>query len=140
MVLEPVGLEAMPDLPLVIGPAANRHAAELGRAARRRARSCKPMLAGATWVGGRRWDLRFQSGEMLALARRARPRREGAGPTSRGWTSTTQLLGRGFVRFDMRVPGKLHRPRLARTGQHRSRSSRRPTPGAGDVDDPATTI
>ena len=44
--LEPVTLDAMPDLPLVIGPGANRQAAALDRAAR-----CR---AGAQAAGGRR--------------------------------------------------------------------------------------
>ena len=63
----------------------------------------KPMLAGATWVGGRRWDLRFQSGETLALP-------EGEGPAGKALTrfarmdGVERLLGRGFVRFDMRDP------------------------------------
>ena len=33
----------------------------------RRCRRSKPQLASATWVGGRRWDLNFQSGETVAL-------------------------------------------------------------------------
>ena len=30
----------------------------------------KPQLASATWVGGRRWDLNFQSGETRRSSRR----------------------------------------------------------------------
>jgi cell division protein FtsQ len=104
VVLEPVKLNAMPDLPVVIGPAANLHASELGRLTAA-APHLKPMMAGATWVGGRRWDIRFQSGEMLALP-------EGADAAEKALAhfakmdQATQLLGRGFVRFDMRIPGK----------------------------------
>lgn len=102
--LAPVALEAMPDLPLVIGPAANHHASELNRLIES-APEVKPMLAGATWVGGRRWDLRFQSGELLALP-------EGEETAQRALVKfvrmdkLAQLLGRGLVRFDMRIPGK----------------------------------
>jgi cell division protein FtsQ len=53
VVLEPVRLEAMPDLPLVIGPAANRQAAELDRLLKS-APELRPIMAGATWIGGRR--------------------------------------------------------------------------------------
>ncbi|WP_233222283.1 cell division protein FtsQ/DivIB [Allosphingosinicella deserti] len=104
VVLEPVRMDAMPDLPLVIGPAANLHASELGRLVDAAPR-LQPMMAGASWIGGRRWDIRFQSGEILAL-----PEGEEAGKRALAnfarMDQATQLLGRGFVRFDMRVPGK----------------------------------
>ncbi len=105
IVLEPVALNAMPDLPLVIGPDANVQATALtelmGHAPR-----LKPMLAGATWVGGRRWDLKFQSGEVLALP-------EGDKQSATALNKFAALdgkdgfLGRGFVRFDMRDPAKM---------------------------------
>src|SRR3954454_17657371 len=66
VVLQPVRLEAMPALPLVIGPDANRHAGELARLVAV-APQLRPAMAGATWVGGRRWDIRFQTGEILSL-------------------------------------------------------------------------
>src|SRR3569623_2787281 len=105
VVLEPVRLDAMPDLPLLIGPDANAQAgprARLGVAAPQ----LKPAMAGATWSGGRRWDLRFQTGEVLALP-------EGEDAARRALArfaqidQLNQLLGRGIVRFDMRIPGKL---------------------------------
>lgn len=105
VVLERVKLDQMPDLPLVIGPAANRHAGELNRLLASTPQ-VRPMLAGATWVGGRRWDLRFQSGETLALP-------EGQEAATKALVhfgrmdQAAQLLGRGLVRFDMRVPGKM---------------------------------
>lgn len=104
VLLEPVKLDAMPDLPLVIGPSANAHAGALSRILDA-APELKPMMAGATWVGGRRWDVRFQSGEVLALP-------EGQDSAQRALVKfarmdrMTQLLGRGLVRFDMRIPGK----------------------------------
>ena len=103
--LEPVKLNAMPDLPLVIGPSANRHAGELNRLVGA-APELKPMMAGATWIGGRRWDLRFQSGEVLALPEG----QEAAAKALVHFASMdrkSQLLGRGLVRFDMRIPDKL---------------------------------
>ena len=104
VVLEEVKLEAMPDLPLVIGPAANRHAGELNQLLAV-SPEIKPMMAGATWIGGRRWDLRFQSGEVLALPEGLAAARK-ALSTFAKMDKTSQLLGRGFARFDMRIPGK----------------------------------
>jgi cell division protein FtsQ len=104
VVLEQVKLEAMPDLPLVIGPAANRHAAELNQLLDS-ASNLKPMLAGATWVGQRRWDLRFQSGEVLALPEGEEAAKKALIHFAR-MDQAAQLLGRGLVRFDMRIPGK----------------------------------
>jgi cell division protein FtsQ len=104
IILEPVKLDAMPDLPLVIGPGANRHSGELSRLLGA-APELKPMMEGATWVGGRRWDLRFQSGEVLALPEGQESAQKALVKFAR-MDRMTQLLGRGFARFDMRIPGK----------------------------------
>ena len=91
VVLEPVRIDHMPNLPLVIGPDANRHIGGLGSLLQAAPR-LRPQIAGATWVGQRRWDIRFQSGELLTLpegdeeARRAiTPLRDDgpAGPVAR---------------------------------------------------------
>ncbi len=105
VVLEAVRLDAMPDLPLLIGPAANVHAGELSRLTQA-APNLEPALAGASWVGGRRWDLRFQSGEVLALP-------EGEAAARKALTKfasmdqSVQLLGKGYVRIDMRDPRRM---------------------------------
>lgn len=98
--LEPVRIEAMPDLPLLIGPNANRQVATLNRLLDG-APHLRPQITGATWIGGRRWDVRFQTGETLAL-----PEGEDAARRAIARFATmdqqSQMLGRGFVRFDMR--------------------------------------
>jgi cell division protein FtsQ len=105
VLLEPVRIEAMPDLPLVIGPDANRHLALLD-ALLGATPHLRPQVAGATWVGGRRWDVRFQTGELLSLP-------EGEEAARRAITrfammdQQSQMLGRGFVRFDMRDPRRM---------------------------------
>ena len=104
MVLEPVRIEAMPELPLVIGQDANRHLATLD-ALLGAAPHLRPQVAGATWVGGRRWDVRFQTGEVLALPEGGEAERRAILKFAR-MDQQTQLLGRGFVRFDMRIPGR----------------------------------
>lgn len=104
VVLEPVRVEAMPDLPLVVGADANRHLGLLDQLLAA-APHLRPQVEGARWVGGRRWDIRFNTGELLALP-------EGEGEASRAilnfarMDQQTQLLGRGFARFDMRIPGR----------------------------------
>ncbi|MEO7178816.1 MAG: cell division protein FtsQ/DivIB [Allosphingosinicella sp.] len=135
VVLDSVRLDAMPDLPLLIGPAANLHAAELSRLTSA-APNLRPALAGASWVGGRRWDLRFQSGEVLALP-------EGEAAARKALTKfasmdqSVQLLGKGYVRIDMRDPKRM----LVRlpgdpgsTVPEIAPEAPPPAPGSGDVD------
>lgn len=105
IVLEPVALNAMPDLPLVIGPDANLQATAL-TALMDHGKRLKPMLSGASWVGNRRWDLRFQSGEVLALPE-GEAAAAGALAKFESMDAEQRLLGRGFVRFDMRDPAKM---------------------------------
>ena len=103
VLLEPVQPDAIPNLPLVIGPGADRQEASY-QALLGAAPALKPRVKAATWVGNRRWDLTFESGETLALPEDGAPRAlvkfaelDGARP----------LLGRGWIRFDMRDPTKL---------------------------------
>ena len=100
--LEPVKLEAMPDLPLVIGPDANVQATQL-TALMANAPQLKPVLDGASWIGNRRWDLRFQSGETLMLPEGS----DRAAAALRKFAerdASQRLLGNGAARFDMRDP------------------------------------
>jgi cell division protein FtsQ len=105
VVLDRVAVDDMPDLPLLIGPGANAQARNLD-ALLSSVPTLKPQLASATWVGRRRWDLSFQSGETIVLP-------EGEGPAKEALAKfvkldrSSGLLGRGLVRFDLRVPGKM---------------------------------
>jgi cell division protein FtsQ len=105
VVLDRVPVDQMPDLPLLIGPGANAEEEELSRLMAD-VPTLRPQLASATWVGGRRWDLNFQSGETVAL-----PEGELAARTALDkfakQDKASGLLGRGIVRFDLRVPGKM---------------------------------
>lgn len=105
VVLDRVPIDKMPDLPLLIGPGANGHEQQLGRIMAE-VPTLKPQLASATWVGDRRWDLSFQSGETVAL-----PEGEDAAKAALAKFARVDkqsgLLGRGIVRFDLRVPGKM---------------------------------
>ena len=105
VVLDRVPVDEMPDLPLLIGPGANGKARQLDGLLKA-VPTLSPQLASATWVGRRRWDLSFQTGETIALP-------EGDGAARQALTKFARLdrsaglLGRGLVRFDLRVPGKM---------------------------------
>jgi len=105
VVLDRVRVDQMPDLPLLIGPGANDRARELDRLMNE-VPTLKPQLASATWIGKRRWDLAFQTGETVALP-------EGEGAARRALVKFAKvdrsagLLGRGLVRFDLRKPGQM---------------------------------
>lgn len=103
--LEPVKADAMPDLPLVIGPGANEQEAAYQKLLEA-APALRPVVKAATWVGNRRWNLLFESGETLALP-------EGDSDAAKALVKFAQLdgvrplLGKGWIRFDMRDPTKL---------------------------------
>jgi cell division protein FtsQ len=105
VVLDRVPVSQMPDLPLLIGKSANTHAVALDRLLNQ-APALKAQLVSATWIGERRWDLSFQSGETVALP-------EGDQAASSALTrfakmdKSAGLLGRGILRFDLRIPGKM---------------------------------
>ncbi|HEY6049374.1 MAG TPA: cell division protein FtsQ/DivIB [Sphingomicrobium sp.] len=105
VVLDRVPVDKMPDLPLLIGAGANDHEQELDRLLAA-VPTLKPQLASATWVGGRRWDLNFQSGETIALPEGEEDARTALVKFAK-LDKTNGLLGRGLVRFDLRVPGKM---------------------------------
>jgi cell division protein FtsQ len=112
VVLDRVPVAQMPDLPLLIGPGANAQAVPLERLLAK-APTLKAQLVSATWVGKRRWDLSFQSGEVMMLP-------EGETAASAALTrfakmdQSAGLLGRGFVSFDLRNPNKTMTVRLPR--------------------------
>jgi cell division protein FtsQ len=105
VVLDRVKVSDMPDLPLLIGAGANAHSNELNQLLAS-VPTLKPQLESARWVGGRRWDLNFQSGETVVLP-------EGAGEAKMALAKFARLdksaglLGRGIKRFDLRIPGKM---------------------------------
>jgi cell division protein FtsQ len=105
VVLDRVPVDKMPDLPLLIGPGANGEEQQLGRLMGA-VPTLKPQLASATWVGGRRWDLNFQSGETVALPEGEEAAKAALMKFAR-LDKQSGLLGRGIVRFDLRVPGKM---------------------------------
>ena len=105
VMLERISADAMPDLPLLIGPGANTQEGAYLRLLDV-APAIKPLVKAATWVGNRRWNLTFESGETLALPE---GEQEAAAALIKfaQMDGTNPLLGKGFIRFDMRDPEKL---------------------------------
>ena len=98
--LEKITREEIPDLPVIVGKKANLQFTQLD-ALLDVAPALRPMVTGATWIGNRRWDLEFDSGETLALP-------EGEQTASAALLNfarmdgVNRLLGRGVVHFDLR--------------------------------------
>ena len=105
VVLDRVPVDKMPDLPLLIGAGANSQEQELA-GLMKEVPTLKPQLASATWVGGRRWDLNFQSGEVVSLPEGYDAARVALTKFARR-DKESGLLGRGIIRFDLRVPGQM---------------------------------
>lgn len=105
VVLGRVKVSDMPDLPLLVGTGANARSRDLA-ALLEAAPNLKPQMESATWVGGRRWDLKFQTGETVTL-----PEGEQDAKTALAKFASLDksqgLLGRGIIRFDLRVPDKM---------------------------------
>ena len=105
VVIDRVPVTQMPDLPLLIGRGANTRERDLNRLLDA-APSLKPQLVSASWVGGRRWDLALQTGETIALPEGQDDARAALAKFA-DLDKSTGLLGRGLLRFDLRLPGKM---------------------------------
>jgi cell division protein FtsQ len=96
-------------LPVVVGAGANARVREL-LALTASAPSLSDKVDAAVLVGGRRWDVKFKSGETLALpdtpaAATAAFKRFAKLEQQLG--EDRKLLGGRFQRFDMRLPGQI---------------------------------
>ncbi len=101
--LQRISADEVPPLPRMIGEGANWQAPAY-RALLDAAPALRPLVKAATWVGNRRWNLMFETGETLVLPEDDADKAlvkfaelDGARP----------LLGRGWLRFDMRDPTRL---------------------------------
>lgn len=102
-------LERFKALPVVVGPGANRRIREL-LTLTAAAPALSDKVDAAILVGGRRWDVRFKTGETLSLpdkpaAATAAFKRFAKMEASLG--EDRKLLGGRFARFDMRLPGRM---------------------------------
>jgi cell division protein FtsQ len=94
------------DLPTLNGIDANRHAVALNTLLDN-ASALKAQVIGATWVGNRRWDLQFQSGETLALPEGEKAAAEALLNFAR-MDGIHRLLGRDLIHFDLRDPERAY--------------------------------
>jgi cell division protein FtsQ len=105
-VLDQISEAEIGNMPVVSGANANRHLAELD-ALLDKAQSLKAQVAGASWIGNRRWDLRFRTGETLSLP-------EGDDLAGRALVNFTRmdgihrLLERNIIHFDLRDPDRMY--------------------------------
>lgn len=94
------------DLPMLNGNEANEHIVALN-ALLDNASALKSQVSGATWIGKRRWDLQFQTGETLALP-------EGEAEAAKALLNFARLdgvhrlLGRDLIHFDLRDPDRAY--------------------------------
>lgn len=105
VVIDRVSVTQMPDLPLLVGPGANLRERDLNQLLEV-APTLKPQLVSAAWIGGRRWDLNLQTGETIALPE-GQEAAKAALARFAELDKATGLLGRGLLRFDLRLPGKM---------------------------------
>ncbi len=105
-VLDGISVNEVGDLPVIKGENANEQIEALARLLDN-AQSLKSQVVGASWIGNRRWDLRFRSGETLALP-------EGEQLAARALVNFTRmdgihrLLGRDLIHFDLRDPDRAY--------------------------------
>ncbi len=100
---------AVPGLPVLVSDQPARDLAALHELLEA-APALREQVKGGAWVGNRRWNISFRSGETLLLPEGAARARDALTEFAQ-MDGTSRLLGRGITRFDMRVPGRLvYRP------------------------------
>jgi len=104
--LEPVSRDRARKYLIVSGPGASKQVERLG-ALLETAPAIKPQVREAEWMGNRRWNLTFRTGQVLALP-------EGEKPSSNALVTfarldgTNRLLGGKVAAFDMRAPDRIY--------------------------------
>jgi cell division protein FtsQ len=106
IVLQNVPAGEAGELPLLNGTDANQHAVALNELLDK-ATALKAQVAGASWIGNRRWDLRFKTGETLALPEGERAAAEALLNFAR-MDGIHRLLGRDLIHFDLRDPDRAY--------------------------------
>jgi cell division protein FtsQ len=109
------GVERFTQLPLVVGEGAAANAqqvfADMGVVP-----GLLHRVDSVVWVGNRRWDVRFHSGEILMLPEGRTPQ-QSALKAFAELQNGYQLLGRGKARFDMRLGDRMF---VARTEEEKT--------------------
>jgi cell division protein FtsQ len=104
--LEPISPAAAKGMLLVSGPGAQRRIGELSTLLDA-APALRPQVAAAEWIGNRRWNVTFKTGQVVALpqgdARSAKALMEFA-----RLDGVNRLLGGKVAAFDMRNPPRIY--------------------------------
>jgi len=104
--LEPIAAERAKRWLIVSGPGAGQQIEALSSLLEA-APALKPQVREAEWVGNRRWNLTFKTGQVLAL-----PEGEQAGPNAlmafARLDGVNRLLGGRVAAFDMRAPDRIY--------------------------------
>ena len=106
IVLENVSVNETNGLPTLNGQGANVQSVALAQLVAR-APSLKPQISAASWVGNRRWDLTFKTGETLALPEGEAAAAEALLNFAR-MDGVNRLLGRDIIHFDLRDPDRMY--------------------------------
>ena len=104
--LEPVTADRAKDMLVVAGPGAGKQVAALTRLLDS-APALKPQVREAEWIGNRRWNLTFKTGQVLALPEGER-KSAGALVSFARLDGTNRLLGGQVAAFDMRAPNRIY--------------------------------
>ncbi len=91
---------------ILSGPAAGTQVAVLS-ALLGAAPALKPQIREAEWIGNRRWNLTFKTGQVLALPEGNRPMAKALVEFAR-LDGTNRLIGGRVAAFDMRTPGRVY--------------------------------
>ena len=110
--LEKIGAAEIGSYPVINGDGANQRVVALNKLLDR-AQSLKDQIIGASWIGNRRWDLRFKTGETLALPEGDQLAAEALVNFTR-MDGVHRLLGRDIIHFDLRDPERAYMRRAAK--------------------------
>ncbi|QDM41641.1 cell division protein FtsQ/DivIB [Altererythrobacter sp. TH136] len=112
--LEPITPANAKSMLVVTGPGAARQVAALDDLLEA-APALKPQVAEAEWVGNRRWNLTFKTGQVLALPR-GDQEPAGALVQFARLDGVNRLLGGKVAAFDMRAPDRIYMRIPGRSG------------------------
>jgi cell division protein FtsQ len=104
--LDPVSADAAKDMLVLSGPGVAGQVAALSTLLEA-APALKPQVAEAEWVGNRRWNLLFKTGQVLALPEGDRSSADALVSFAR-LDGTNRLLGGRVTAFDMRAPDRIY--------------------------------
>ncbi len=104
--LEPVKEARAKTMLVLAGPGAGKQVAQLDKLLEA-APALKPQVREAEWIGNRRWNLTFKTGQVLALPQGETPSASALVSFAR-LDGVNRLLGGKVAAFDMRAPDRIY--------------------------------